>query len=61
LEKIVIGDMVRLKESSQVGSVVKLSKNKATVEFDHIKTEVDVIRLEKLEHKKAVKAKVKLL
>jgi dsDNA-specific endonuclease/ATPase MutS2 len=48
--------MVKLIESSQVGTVVKLAKNKATVEFDHIKTEVDVLRLEKLEHKKGSKS-----
>ena len=40
-----VGDKVRLEDSRSIGTIDKIEKNKATVNYDTFTTKVDLIRL----------------
>lgn len=53
LEKPEIGDQVKISGQATVGKLLEIHKNKATVEFGEIRTQVDLKRLEKVGRKEA--------
>ncbi|MBI1223256.1 MAG: endonuclease MutS2 [Bacteroidetes bacterium] len=52
-EKPLVGDQVKIIGQSSVGRLLEIHKNKATVEFGEMRTQVDLKRLEKVGRKEA--------
>lgn len=52
-ERPEVGDQVKISGQNTVGKLLEVSKNKATVEFGELRTQVDIKRLEKVGRKEA--------